>query len=113
MTKLTKQSQNILNRLKLKSNDSSKRMPTLKSIHKLLNELKIEHKFYETSCTKQTSPSGYRYYTGGGKRTYEGHELTITDKRCQTNIFMDNTETYYSWNTFFLAKDLCKLISEL
>tara|TARA_R100001510_G_C7547082_1_gene132308 strand:+ start:89 stop:436 length:348 start_codon:yes stop_codon:yes gene_type:complete len=109
--KLTTKSQNTLKRLRLKSNNlKGSRFPSLKSIHNLLTELKIEHTFGETYCEKHTKPSGYQYSTGGGSKTYSGFTLRITDKRCEDYINMDSTDSYYSWNTYGYARDLCKLI---
>ena len=109
MKNLTKQSQNTLNRLKLKSEDSKNRFPNLRSIHLLLTELEIEHKFNgEYSCTKETKPSGYQYSTGGGNREYNGSKLRIVSE--EKNIYMDSTDSYYSYNTYFYSKDLCRLI---
>ena len=109
MKNLTKQSQKTLNRLKLKSEDSKNRFPSLKSIHLLLTELEIDHKFDgDYSCTKQTKPSGYQYYTGGGNKEYNGSQLRIVSE--EKNINIDSTESYYSHNTYFYSKDLCRLI---
>tara|TARA_Y100000401_G_C8197321_1_gene161804 strand:+ start:170 stop:517 length:348 start_codon:yes stop_codon:yes gene_type:complete len=109
MKNLTKQSQKTLNRLKLKSEDSKNRFPSLKSIHLLLTELEIEHKFDGNySCAKQTKPSGYNYYTGGGNREYNGSKLSIVSE--EKNIYINSTESYYSYNTYFYSRDLYRLI---
>jgi len=111
---ITKKSQNTLEALRKKANNfKGSRFPSLKSIHFLLTELGIEHDFDSIECEKHTKPSGFRYFTGGGSKTYKGYTLRITDKKAkEQNIWidMDSTETYYSWNTCGYARDLCKFI---
>lgn len=108
---LSKKAQNTLERLTAKANHEKTRMPKLILIHELLNELNIEHKFYGTSCTKTTSASGLRYSTGGGSRFYEGYKLAIELEG--TRIYMDTTDSYYSWNTYHYARRILKLIDSL
>ena len=106
---LSKKSQKIYDRLISKTVFLSKtRMPAVKCISHLLSELGIEHRTGETDCQKWSSPAGYRYYTSGGSRWYEGHTLCVPSIR----LNIDTTDTYYSWNTYRYASDLVRLIKE-
>lgn len=102
---LSKKSKKIYERL-ISKKDGNTRMPSVKSISHLLTELGIRHYTSETSCQKWSSPAGYRYYTSGGSRWYEGHTLNVP---C-INLNIDTTETYYSWNTWTYAYKLIKLV---
>lgn len=107
MDKLSTKSRKTLAALKMKTKfTSSSRMPNMKSVSELLNELGINHTFSTTTCRKRTRPRGFAYYTGGGKKTYNGYKLAIPDK----GIYIDTTETYYSVNTCGYARDLISLI---
>jgi len=81
------------------------RMPSLKSISKLLTELNIEHKLDETYETKWR-PNGLRYSTSGGTKTYTGYQLRIPE----INLRANSCDTYYSYNTCGFARDIVRLI---
>ena len=85
----------------------SSRMPNLNKVGELLTELGIENNVTTWSCTKWTSAAGYRYYTSGGTREYNGYRLKVP----QINMNIDSTETYYSWNTERYAADLIRIIN--
>lgn len=91
----------------LKKSDYSNggRMPSLKSISKLLTELNIEHKLYEDYQTKWR-PNGLTYNTSGGTKTYTGYELQIPE----INLRANSCDTYYSYNTCMYARDIIRLI---
>ncbi len=81
------------------------RMPSLKSISKLLTELNIEHKLQEWSETK-CRPNGLTYNTSGGSKMYTGYELRISE----INLRANSCDSYYSYNTCGYATDIIKLI---
>ena len=84
-----------------------KRMPSIKSIRNLLEELGIEYDFNETqNCYDVGSASNnYCSYHGKGKEGY-CLDFEVDGER----IMMDTSDSYYSWNTYRYAKDLLKLI---
>ena len=86
----------------------SSRMPNLNKVGELLTELGIQNDVTTWSCTKWTSPAGYRYYTSGGTREYNGYRLKVP----QINLNINSTDTYYSWNTVHYAKELVELINK-
>ena len=93
-----------LNSLKNKSKGNG-RMPSLKKVSELLNELNIVNTLSEWSEMKQTK-SGNRYYTGGGTKLYTGYKLVVPE----INLHIESTDTYYSYNTWQYARELCELI---
>lgn len=104
MTNLT--SNKTYNSLLKKSDYSNGgRMPSLKSISKLLTELNIEHTLREWSETKWRD-NGLRYSTSGGTKTYTGYKLHIPE----INLHADSCDTYYSYNTCGYARDIIRLI---
>jgi len=84
------------------------RMPNLNKVGELLTELGIENNVTTWSCTKWTSAAGYRYYTSGGSRDYNGFRLKVP----QINLNINSTDTYYSWNTCRYAKELVDLLNK-
>ena len=84
------------------------KMPSLPKISELLNEIGIEHSLSEYWETKQTSPAGYRYYTGGGTRDYNGWQLKVPE----LNMNIQSTATYYSYNTWSYAGQIVELINK-
>ena len=106
---LSKKSQKIYDRLVSKTVFLSKtRMPSIKSIVFLLDELEISSYSNSTSCEKWSKASGCRYYTSGGARTYNGHTLRVPS----INLNIDTTDTYYSWNTWRYAEQIVKLVDK-
>ena len=95
-----------LNSLKNKS-EGNGRMPSLKKVSELLNELNIDNKLENTWETKQTK-SGSRYYTGGGKKLYTGFTLRVPE----INLCIESTDSYYSYNTWQYARSIYSLINE-
>ena len=106
MTKTKLKNQKTLDALSNKANRNG-RMPSLKKISQLLDELNIVNKLDEWSEEKWTKPSGFTYYTSGGTRTYNGWRLRVP----AINMTATSTDTYYSWNTWSYANDLLKLIT--
>lgn len=90
------------------------RMPSIKRIHELLNELKIEHYFNTTVNVVEYRSAGYRYVNSrhDGKEGYK-IKITATDilKKSGIHYFeLDTSESYYSWNTDQYARELIKII---
>ena len=117
---LSKKSQKVLDRLTAKANTpvwskETVRMPRLTQIAALLEELNVKHYLSETYCHKYTSSAGLRYSTGGGTKMYEGHELRVwaeNETGLIMNLKMDNTDSYYSWNTRRYAQDILDCIAQ-
>jgi len=84
------------------------RMPRLKLVSELLNELKIENDYYDWSEYKQTKSIGLKYYTGGGSKQYKGGKLKIKE----INLNICSTETYYSDNTWMYSREILNHIDE-
>lgn len=106
---LSKKSQKVIEGLKRKSEatfSQPARMPSLKSIHELLEELGIEHTFRESSNTVEYRSAGNRYVNSRheGKK---GHLLSVDG--CYE---MDSSDSYYSWNTWQYAGQLLKTIEK-
>ena len=106
MTNIKLKNQKTLDALSNKANRNG-RMPSLPKISQLLDELNIVNILDEWSEEKWTKPSGFRYYTSGGSRTYNGWRLRVP----AINMTATSTETYYSYNTWRYAQDLLKLIT--
>ena len=96
-----------LNSLKNKS-EGNGRMPSLKKVSELLNELNIDNTLSEYIETKQTKSSGCRYYTSGGTKLYTGYKLRVPE----INLSIESTDTYYSYNTYQYARRIYNLINK-
>jgi hypothetical protein len=112
--KLSNKSQKTYEALVKKSNEEG-RMPSLKRVAAMLQELEVSSSAWETQCTKQTKAEGMTYYTGGGTKLYEGVSLSVYseyDSEGRRNLLMDmdSTDTYYSWNTHRYASQLVELV---
>ena len=90
------------------------RMPSIKRIHELLNELKIEHDFDTTVNVVEYRSAGRRYVNSrhDGK---EGYKIVIDGKDAFEKygvyyLELDTSESYYSWNTDQYARELMKII---
>jgi hypothetical protein len=109
MKKLSDKSKNTLRRLKLKAEDKKYRMPSIKDIKALLDELGIENDLHETTNVVEYRNAGCRYVNSrhDGKEGY-GLEVYVDGVRVMS---LDTSDSYYSWNTRHLAYDLVKLIT--
>jgi hypothetical protein len=108
MKQLSPSAQKTYEALQSKAN-SSGRMPSLRKVSELLNELEIPHRCSAYDTYKYSKSSGVRYYTGGGNREYKGFSLNIPSIR----LYINSTDTYYSWNTWMYAQQIVKMIEEL
>ncbi len=101
---------NTLYQLKLKTRQTINkrvRMPSLKQISKLLIDNGIEHEFYESQNVVEHRTKGHRYVNSryNGKK---GYVLIIRDPYLK----MDTSDSYYSYNSYFYAIELLKLIEK-
>lgn len=110
MTNLTEKSKKTLLALTEKSKNYDSRMPSIKSIHELLNELGISHHF-ETSYNTVEHRSKGRRYVNSRHRGKEGYKIDIYDKRI--GFEMDTSDSYYSANSYSYAQDLVGLINSI
>jgi hypothetical protein len=94
-----------LERLKIKSVDSDARMPSVKQITKLLDELGIKYYLSKSTNVVEYRSKGNRYVNSrhDGKNGY---------LLCVGDIKMDTSDSYYSWSTCGYAMKLVKLIEE-
>ncbi len=83
------------------------RMPSISEIAKMLIEFGIEHSVSETRNMVEYKSAGNRYVNSrhDGKK---GKELIIKE----AGIFMDTSESYYSWNTQRYAFNILKFLKE-
>ncbi|MDD5665666.1 MAG: hypothetical protein PHI09_05750 [Candidatus Omnitrophica bacterium] len=108
MKKLNKQNQATLQKLKAKSKiNSNARMPSIKSIHKLLNEVGIQHRYEEETTNIVERRTGQRAYVNDRHEGKKGKLIQI-DK---PYIELDSSDSYYSLNTFGYANDLLDIIN--
>lgn len=98
---------NTLERLKIKSKDYNKRMPSIKQISQLLTECGIKHNVSDSLNIVEYRSNGNRYVNSrhNGKI---GKLLTIDN----TNIKLDTSDSYYSWNSWGYALKIVELIEE-
>lgn len=108
---LSNKSQSILNKLQEKANNSSlesKRMPSLKDINFLLNEIGIKTSFRDSSnyIERRAGNSTYLIDRHLGKN---GNKLTIKFQNKEYNF--DSSDTYYSWNSSNYAREILNIIN--
>ncbi len=117
--KLTISSKKTLQAIIKKANSScidtvSVKMPSIASIHNLLNEMGIAHKYDgETTNVVEYRTAG-RAYVNERHEGKKGKEIIInTPKGMNGNIVMDSSSSYYSWNTSRYADELIELFKIL
>ena len=103
MTSLTNKSKQVLQRLQAKANNNG-RMPSLVSVHALLNELSVEHKFRSSRNVVEYRSKGRRFVNSrhNGK---EGYLLQVG------GVCVDSSESYYSVNSWNYARQLLDLLN--
>ena len=106
MKTITSQNKKTLNSLKNKVNGNG-RMPSLKKVSELLNELGIENNLESWTERRWSKPQGYRYSTSGGTKEYTGFRLRVS----KISLDINSTETYYTYNTWQYAQKLLELIT--
>ena len=114
---MTSKSENTLRLLKEKSKDWDKRMPSIKAIHVLLDELKILHSFRPSTNVVEYSSKGNRYVNSrhDGKKGFclkvEGISEGEEREKIGTYVIELNTaDSYYSHNSKTYADRLVMLI---
>lgn len=101
--------------LKLKATDDTKRMPPIKNIHALLEELGINHSFSSSTNVVEYRSKG-RMYVNSRHMGKKGYELEIEnlddiyEKIGVHTISMNTADSYYSYNSYGYAQKLCVLI---
>lgn len=99
------------------------RMPSLKAIAKLIDDLGVKNHSSSSHCTKPIKSGGVRY-TWGGNVSYTGTSLKFkyNAKRSfygchgDNNTFtfnVDTTATYYTYNTYNYARDLLSIVADI
>jgi hypothetical protein len=111
---LSQKSEKTLKQLREKATyglDAKKvKMPSLKNINELLEELGVRTWFYESQNTVEYSSAGNVYVNSrhDGKKGYE-LKCEIGEHR----ISLDTSESYYSVNTRYYAYELLEAIDTL
>mgnify|MGYP000978824550 CR=1 FL=1 len=80
------------------------KMPSIKSISELLNHYGIEHVFEKSYNTVEYRSKG-NVYVNSRHRGKEGYKLEVDRK-----VYMDSSDSYYSFNTWQYAGELVQLI---
>lgn len=109
MKTLNEKNQKTLEALKAKSDLWGKsRMPSVKRIAALLEELGVEFKLISTSVTKPRGGATAAFHTSGGRKVTNGWVLKVP----AANIHMDTTCSWFSMNTQSFAEDFVKFIEK-
>lgn len=111
---LSNKSQKTYNALVKKSNYEG-RMPSLKRVAAMLQELEVSTDAWETESVRRSKSEGSVYYTGGGARTYEGVSLSVyseRDEQGRRNVLlsMDSSDEDYSYENTSYARTLVGLV---
>ena len=85
---------------------SPHKMPGLRMVSKLLDEIGIDNWLQEWGETKWRE-NGLRYHTSGGGY-YPGWRLRVDD----INMDIKSCDTYYSYNTHSYAREIIDLIDK-
>lgn len=99
-------SKKTIKQLKLKISDD-KRMPSIANISAMLTDLGINH-YTNTSVNIVERRSAGAVYVNDRYAGKEGKKLEIAGV-----VYMDSSESYYSWNTRTYAKDIINYLSKL
>lgn len=99
-----------IERLQLKSSSSFNdkvRMPSIKSISKLLTDYGIEHEVSNSVNIVEYRSKGRRY-VNSRHRGKEGKKLEIPE----LNRNMDTSDSYYSCNSWLYAREILQLLEK-
>jgi len=95
-----------LEKLRKKSDlGSSVRMPSISQISSLLAEYGIAHDVYSTTNVVEYRSKG-KTYVNSRHNGKTGLKLVVKN----SNIVLDTTDSYYSWNTWRYAMEIVKLV---
>jgi hypothetical protein len=106
MNSLSQKSQRVLEALRAKSEDWSKRMPSVSSVHEMLAELGVEHNYRDSSNMVE-------YRSRGSKFVNSRHEGKAGKKLHVGSLVIDSSESYYSANSWNYARQLVQLVDNL
>ena len=106
MNNLSQKSQRVLEALRAKSEDSSKRMPSVSAIHEMLVELGVEHNYRD-------SRNIVEYRSRGNKFVNSRHAGKSGKKLSVGSLKLDSSESYYSANSWNYAGKLVQLVDSL
>ena len=104
-----------LQRIKLKAENDRNKMPSLQSIHNLLNEYGILHQYRDSMNVVEYRSKG-KIYVNSRHNGKEGKLIEIDLSTEEKNIVgvntisMNSADSYYSCNTWGYARSLAKLI---
>jgi hypothetical protein len=112
--KLSNKSQKTYEALVKKSNYEG-RMPSLKRVAVMLQELEVSTDAWETESVRRNKSEGSVYYTSGGTRTYEGVSLSVYSERDEEGrrnvlLSMDSSDEDYSYENTSYARTLVSLV---
>lgn len=82
-------------------------MPSIKSIHELLNEVGIKHRYEEEAVNVVEYRTGQRSYVNDRHYGKKGKVVEIE----KPWIELDTSNSYYSWNSWGYSQKLIKLIN--
>ena len=100
---------NVINMLKLKADDNGK-MPSIVSIHELLNKYNIKHQFSDSQNIIEKR-AGNKTYITSRKDGKSGKKIVVDYKG--DKIILDTSDPYYSVNSWQYAKSILRLIGVL
>lgn len=103
--------QNTLQQLQNRANDvRGSRMPSLRQLHELLNQLGVEHEFTTSRNVVSSRLSSGRSATVRYGRS--GNALIVRNENSQYLLDLDNSDSYYSVNSWNNARQLVSLLEE-
>ena len=103
---IKQQTMTTLEKLRKKSDlGSSVRMPSISQISSLLAEYGIAHDVYSTTNVVEYRSKG-KTYVNSRHNGKTGLKLVVKN----SNIVLDTTDSYYSWNTWRYAMEIVKLV---
>ncbi len=119
--KLSTSATQTLKQLKEKAKggwENKTKMPSLKSLHNLLNELNIQNSFGNTTHIVEFR-TGLSPIVNDRHDGANGHSLKVWSLEKGKPVYsrygawsVDSSSSYYSWNTYVYAKELLNLLKE-
>ncbi len=120
---LNKDNIKVIKGLYKKRNDKG-RMPSIKAIARLIDDLGVKNYSSSSHCTKPRKSAGVRYYTSGGNVSYNGTSLKFkyNAKRSfygchgDNNTYsfnVDTTDSYYTYNTCHYSSALLNIVADV
>lgn len=106
--KLSDKSKATIIRLENKYNYIESKMPSINSIHELLNELGIEHDYNDETINIVESRTGNRSYVNNRHYGQKGKSIILSNPWLE----LDTSDSYYSWNSWKYAGELIDRINK-